>query len=395
MTMKYTKFFFVMIFLTSSLVCSDKEVSQGCNDFACNMYQQLKKESGNLFFSPYSITTALSAAYAGARGLTEAEMSNVLCDSLSQEEFHPAYASTIDKLNQDGSKYQLEIANKVFVQNGYKILDSFEQTIKTNYGAAFDVLDFVKNPLKASGIINGWVYEKTHEKIKDIVSPDMFNDDTRMVIANAIYFKGKWAEQFEKSYTKPKPFYISENDTVKVDMMQQTSHFNYMENDNLKMLELPYEGDRLSMFIVLPKKVDGLKSVEQNISSQMLNGCFSQLKSTKVRVTLPKFKLETSYNLNSSLKQMGMPSAFNHLADFSGISGKDDLFISNVLHKAFVETDEEGTEAAAATVIIFETKCCMRELPETFNADRPFIFFIKDKLTDLILFMGRINNPEA
>ena len=391
--MKYTKIFIVTLLLASQAICSSKDVSQGYNNFSYNMYQQLKNESGNLFFSPYSITTALSATYAGARGITETEISNVLCNSLSQEEFHPSYASTIEKLNQNNSKYQLEVANKVFVQDDYRILDSFEHTIKSNYGAAFDILDF-ENPFEASAVINSWVYEKTHEKIKDIVSPDLFDDNTCMVIANAIYFKGKWVKQFEKSSTKPKPFHVDRNGKIEVDMMQQENHFNYMENDELKMLELPYEGDRLSMFVILPKKIDGLKNIEENISNQMLNRCFSQLRNAEVNVSLPKFKLEVSYNLNHALKQMGMPSAFDYSsANFSGISGTNDLFISDVLHKAFVETNEEGTEAAAATVFGIRGESFKEH--ETFNADRPFIFFIKDKLTDLILFMGRISNPKA
>ena len=391
--MKYTKIFLVTILLASQAICSSKKVSQGCNDFACNMYQQLKKENGNLFFSPHSITTALSSAYAGSRGITETEMSNVLCNSLSQDKFHPAYASTIDKLNQSNSKYKLEIANKVFVQDGYEILDSFKQTIRSNYGAAFDILDFINKPVEASNVINSWVYNKTHKKINNIVSPKLFNVNTRMVIANAIYFKGTWAKQFEKADTIPRTFHIDKNGKVDVDMMQQKSHFNYMENDDLKMLELPYEGDRLSMFVVLPKEIDGLKNIEQKISGQMLNNCFSQLKNMEVNVTLPKFKLETSYELNSSLQQMGMPSAFNYSANFSGISGSKDLFMSNVLHKAFIETNEKGTEAAAATAIIISTTCVRKH--KIFNANRPFIFFIKDKLTDLILFIGRINNPKA
>ena len=361
------------------------------------MYKELKKPGKNLFFSPYSVSTALSVPYVGAKGETQEQMSGVLCNNLPQQDYHPAYGGTIDQLNQKNQKYQLDVANKVFVQDSYKVLDSFENTVKPNYGAAFWRLDF-GNPAQASDEINSWVSEKTHDKIKDIVKPDMFNHLTRMVIANAIYFKGKWANPFEKSSTRPEFFYIDDthwNRRVTVDMMHQTGEFNYMENDMLQMIELPYEGDRLSMLVILPKLVrnNNIGNIEKDISGKMLDDYCAQLKKEEVDVALPKFKLETSYRLVPVLKNMGMTSAFNNKANFSGISGKNDLYISDVLHKASVEVDEEGTEAAAATVVIMHEKCMRRA--KRFIANNPFIFMIKDKVNGLILFMGKINNPNA
>jgi len=368
------------------------QIAESCNAFSCNLYSQLKQEDGNLFFSPFSISTALEMAYAGARGITEKEMAQVLHNTLSQEQLHPAYANLIQTLNNEqNDSYELSVANKLFIQKNFKLLPSFETIIKTNYTDALGFVDFVNNPQAAVDTVNNWVSLKTKEKIKDIISTKDIDDLTRLVIANAIYFKGKWEKPFDTKSTKISTFHVDNKNNVEVNTMRKKEKYNYMENDSLKMLELYYKEKNLSMVIILPNEIDGLQDIEKNITSETLTNWMSQLQSKKVTVEIPKFEIETSYHLKDNLKKMGMPSAFSGSANFKGMA-QEPLYISKVIHKAFIKTDEEGTEAAAATVIIM-AKFAMREEPKTFIADHPFIFLIKDNQTDLILFMGRLAKP--
>lgn len=368
-----------------------------CNNFACNLYGKLKEDKDNkdknMLFSPYSISTALSIAYAGADGITKSEMDTILCgenNKITQEQFHYGCSEIIESINKRNHKYTLSVANKLFIQKEFKILPEFKNIIKSNYGAAFDSVDFIDKKRQTSLYINKWIAEKTDNKINNLVLPDSFTPNTKMIIANAIYFKGKWAKQFEKSSTSKQDFHINKDNNIKVDMMNQTNKFNYMENENLQLLELQYQGDRLSMFIILPKDANNLECIENNFTAATLDKYLSKLKNIKVIVDLPKFKIETQYELNKSLRLMGMHTAFIPGANFSKISKTEDLYISQVIHKAFIEVDEEGTKAAAATKITY-SKCA--ENNPKFNANHPFIFFIKDKLTGVILFAGKINNP--
>jgi len=404
--MKMKIFTFTLVLLMTPCVSANhgKQVSQGCNAFACDIYAQLKSEQGNLFFSPYSIYTALAMTYAGAQGITKEEMDNVFHIALPQDEFHSAYSALIDSLNDDKTDrpFELAVANKLFVQQGYKLSFAFESIVKSNYGAAFDLVDFVNNPGGASSAINLWVAAKTNDKINDIVAPDIFNEFTRLVLANAIYFKGKWVTQFGKDSTKKRDFYMDNQNKTEVDMMAQTGHFNYMENKDLKMLELPYKGDGLSMFVLLPHEIEGIKNIEAVLTQENVQHWLSHMKSQEVIVRLPKFKMETSYRLKDNLAAMGMPSAFSKRANFRGIGAfengfeENNLKIDKVIHKAFIETDEEGTEAAAATVVTMMIDCAgeFEPQPKIFIADHPFMFMIQDKKTGLILFMGRFENPD-
>jgi len=404
-----------LLFLLSTSICHANitQISQGCNAFACDLYAQLKTNEGNLFFSPYNIANALAIVYAGAKKETETQMSKVLHNNLPQKEFHSSFAKLIKMLSDSSlrqgfggrhaldpfgkpqgkakAKYDLDIASKLFIQDGFKLLTPFVNTIKTNYTDAFAQINFA-NSKAASDTINRWVSEKTKDKIKKIVSADDFNELTRLVIASAIYFKGKWVKQFKKTNTAISTFHVNKEKKIDVHMMHQTESFKYMESDAFQMVELPYLGDSLSMIIILPKEIDGLKKIEPTLTIENIKKWLAHLKEEKIRVSLPRFKMEESYKLKQYLSQMGMPLAFSNEADFSGIDGTTNLTISKILHKTFIETDEQGTEAAAATAVVMRLKSVYMPM-QSFVADHPFIILIKEKQNDLILFMGRVAEP--
>jgi len=320
-------------------------------------------------------------------------MSKVLHNTLAQKEFHTSFAKLIKTLQtKDSDQYDLDIASKLFIKEGFNLLPAFIEIIKTNYTDAFAQINFA-NSKAASDIINNWVAKNTKDKIKKIINPDDLNELTKMVIASAIYFKGTWEKQFKTTSTTISTFHVTKEKKIDVHMMRQTESFNYMENDMLQILELPYLGDTLSMVIVLPKEIDGLKNIEPMLTTENIKTWLSQLKKEKIKVDLPRFKMEKGYKLKPYLSKLGMSLAFSNQADFSGIDGTKNLTISKVLHKAFIETDEAGTEAAAATAVIVRLKSMMPMPTPTFVADHPFIIFIKDKQNDLILFMGRVTEP--
>lgn len=367
-----------------------KVVVEGNNMFAIELYAELKGRGGNLFFSPYSISTALAMTYAGARGNTETQMARVLHFDLPQERLHPTFRKLITELNAQARKgyYELNIANALWVLKGYRVLKEFIELIKTNYGAEFDEVYFDEKTRRA---INAWVEKQTKGKIKELIKPGMLNEYTRLVLTNAIYFKGNWASQFDKKLTKDSPFYMRPDETVDVPMMYQEGNFKYMENEKVQMIELPYVGNELSMVVILPKEIDGLVELENSLTLDTLKRWLDLMREGEVRVYLPKFTVTLDCTLNQTLASMGMTDAFTPgLADFSGMFGHKGPWIGLALHKAFVEVNEEGTEAAAATAVILE-ESVRRVLG--FRADHPFIFLIRDMRSGSILFSGRLVNP--
>jgi serpin B len=379
----------------------------GNTDFALQMYGELaEREPGNLFFSPYGLSTALAMTYAGARGETERQMAEVLNFSLPQQRLHQTFGALEKQLNQAGDKgqYELNVANALWGQKDYGLRREFLQLIEANFGGGLEEVDFVNATEKARQTINGWVEEKTQDKIKDLIGPGVLDRLTVLVLTNAIYFKGDWAAKFKEENTKFAPFHVvkyqtaddspgeaSGAGTVQASLMHQEGRFKYGLSDDLQLLELPYKGNDLSMVVFLPKKVDGLAEVERSLAPDNLNRWLRHLHDTQVELYLPKFKIATGpVELKDILVQMGMPTAFSR-ADFSGMTGSKELFISNVLHKAFVEVNEEGTEAAAATAVVMGRG--RTEAIPVFRADHPFVFMIRHNPTGSILFMGRVTDP--
>jgi len=368
-------------------------VSQGINKFSFDLYKKLKDENKekNLFYSPASISIALAMTYAGARGNTEKQMADVLNFTLPQDRLHLAYSKLIENLK-SAKDYELSIANALWLQKDYKLLQEFLNIMGKYYKGGFNEVDYIGDPQGARIKINDWVSKETKEKIKDILQPGDITKLTRLVITNAIYFKGKWLTEFDKEFTRDEDFYLINGQKTKVKMMYQENRFNYYENDDLQLLEMPYKGDKVSMVIILPK-TGKFVTVENMMDEKKLQEWLKNAMKTKVKVYIPRFKFTQMFGLSEDLSKMGMEDAFDeNKADFSGINGrKNDLYISKVIHKAFVEVNEEGTEAAAATAVILDTKALIEEL--VFKADHPFIFFIRDKETGSILFMGRVMDP--
>lgn len=364
------------------------------NQFALDLYSEFKDEEGNIFFSPYSISTALAMTYEGARGQTAEEIQSVFHFPADDTVRRPAFARVYNELNREDKEYQLHTANALWAEQTYQFLPEYLNTVEKYYGGKTTNLDFITKTEKSRKTINNWVENQTNNKIKDLIPKGAIDVMTRLVLTNAIYFKGEWVKQFDEEDTSEQDFRVSSDKTVKVPMMRLTgeeAEFNYAETENLQILEMPYSGEELSMLILLPKEND-LGALEESLHTEKLDEWRKMIKEQRVNVYIPKFTFETKYTLNNYLKQMGMPTAFSDNADFSGMTGNRDLFIGFVIHQAFVEVNEEGTEAAAATAVGMALTA-MPEPTPVFRADHPFIFMIQERETGNILFLGKVADP--
>ncbi len=370
----------------------------GNNKFAFDLYTRLGQEkSGNLFFSPNSISTAFAMTYAGARGETATQMRDVLGFDIPQDKLHESFAALADVLQSGDDKrgYQLNIANRLWGQHGYVFLPEFLRITNEQYGAELAQVNFA-NAAASARQINEWVEKQTAGKIKDLIPPEALTGDTRLVLTNAIYFKGDWTHKFKESATSNEAFHVTANDQLEVPMMFQTEVFEYGEADGVQFLGLPYgQHNYLTMFILLPRTIDGLGELESKLTNENLENWTARLSAREVEVYLPKFHMETEFELNAALQAMGMTNAFQAgTADFSGMSTQEDLHISAAIHKAFVDVNEKGTEAAAATGIEMRPTSAIEPEPVVFRADHPFVFLIRDNRTKSILFLGRVTDPK-
>jgi serpin B len=376
-------------------------LADGNSAFAFDLYQALRGEKGNLFYSPYSISLALAMTYAGARGETEQQMANTLHFILPQDRLHPAFNSLDLQLasrgkgakGKDEKGFRLNIVNAIWGQEDYKFLAVFLDVLAENYGAGLRLLDFVNAPEESRVTINNWVSDQTEGKIKDLIPQGVIDEMTRLILTNAIYFNAAWLNPFSKDMTHDGTFYLLDGVEVTVPMMRQTESFGYAEGEGYQAVELPYGGGQLSMVILLPESGQ-FDSFEQLLDANHAGAILKDLENRQVTLTMPKFEFESEFSLVDALSAMGMPIAFSAAADFSGMTGNYDLTIGDVLHKAFVSVDEAGTEAAAATVVVMKVTS-MPEEPIVVTVDQPFIFLIRDIQTDAILFVGRVMNPSA
>ncbi len=385
-------------------------VVKGNNEFAFDLYAKLRNSEGNLFFSPYSISTALALTYCGARGQTESQMAGVLNFPFfakpgpaissklksDRQKFASAFGKIIKDMNSRGEKggYELRVANALWGQKGYEFLEDYTELIKSYYEGQLNEVDFIRATEAARKTINKWVERKTNNKITNLIQKGVLDSMTRLVLTNAIYFKGNWARQFKKDKTKDAPFTLDDGEKIETAMMNQTAEFGYMETASFQGLDLPYVDDELSMIILLPKKNDGLDELEKTLTVENLPKWLKKLYKREVVVSVPKFKMTSQFSLASVLKSMGITDAFSSNANFSGINGKRDLFISAVIHKAYVDVNEEGTEAAAATGVTMKLTSVGPSRIPVFRADHPFLFLIRDNHTGSILFIGRVMNPK-
>lgn len=375
------------------------------NRFALDAYGRLSKDpaygKGNLFFSPFSISSALSITNEGARGTTADEIQSVFHFPKDDATRRGGFQQLYQGINQGNARYTLRTANALWAEQTYPFLPGYMQAAREYYSANATNMDF-KTQAEASRLaINGWVEDQTNNRIRDLIPQGVIDSLTRLVITNAVYFKGMWGEQFDANRTKDDRFTTVPGTTVPVRMMTRTDTFSYMETDSVQVLGMPYASDggkQLSMVVLLPKGND-LAPLEDSLTVQKLQELRNGLMNKTVEVHFPKFKLETKYSLPATLAAMGMPTAFTDRADFSGMDGTKSLYIGDVIHQAFVEVNEEGTEAAAATAVVVMVGMAMdhHEPPPipVFRADHPFLFLIQDDDTGTILFLGRVMEPNG
>jgi serpin B len=372
------------------------------NDFSFEMYQKLAADETeeNVFFSPYSITTALGMAYEGARGQTASEIAGVLnfpADNRTRLDMMKSYQG---EFNRENTAYELSTANAYWLKQNEQLIELYREVIESYYLASGDELDFAGDPMGSAQAINNWVEEQTNGKIKNIIDPGMINDATFLILTNAIYFKSDWRYQFNSTSTENESFNMVDGESIIAEMMHMNDKeikFNYSSNSDVQMLQLPYKKGELSMYVLLPKDND-MATQESNLDFEYLNALKDGMSEENVNLHFPKFKFEQKYILNDMLIDMGMPTAFNDTADFSGITDSTSLKIGFVIHQSFVEVNEKGTEAAAATVVgMVGTGVDPHPEPQPilFDANHPFIFFIEHEATGQILFMGKVGNPSA
>ncbi|XP_010959572.2 LOW QUALITY PROTEIN: serpin B4 [Camelus ferus] len=381
--------------------------------FGVDLYQQIRQRSrrDNIFYSPLSIMSAFGMLYLGSRGNTAAQLQKALhfkevaenptaeatADPVENPENHH-FQKLLTELNKPTDAYELNIANRLYGRKEFPFLQEYMDNVKKLYLASVESADFANAPEESRKMINSWVERQTNEKIKNLFPKDSIDSSTVLVLVNAIYFKGQWHQKFKEENTVKEKFWLSKDTSKSVQMMKETNTFNFtsLEDMQVKILEIPYKGEELSMMLLLPNEVDGLQKLEDKLTAEkLLEWTSSQnMRTSQVDLHLPRFKVEETYDLKAILVALGVVDAFNsQKADFSGMTRKNNLVVSKALHKSFVEVNEEGTEAAAATGIIVVTKSLPVPHYERFHCDHPFLFFIRHNKTNTILFLGRVSSP--
>jgi serpin B len=375
---------------------------EGDTAFAFDLYQALRGQEGNLFYSPYSISLALAMTYAGARNETAQQMADTLHFLLEQDKLHPSFNWLAAELasrgegaaGKDEKAFRLNIVNAIWGQKDYEFLSDFLDVLDENYGAGLRTVDFITEPEESRVTINDWVSNQTEGRIEDLIPPDMIDEFTRLILTNAIYFNAAWKYPFNGNITADGPFHLLDGGQVTVPMMHQGASFGYARGTGYQAVELLYDGDELSMVILLPAS-GKFAAFEQAIQTQKVSDIIGNLQSKLVDLTMPRFEFDSEFSLKDTLTDMGMTDAFSpDDADFSGMTRDSELFIADVVHKAFVSVDEAGTEAAAATAVVIPVGDGF-EPPVEVTVDRPFIFLIRDIETGAILFIGRVLDPAA
>jgi serpin B len=378
---------------------TDSEIVRANNRFALDLRARLASQPGNLFFSPTSLSIALAMTSAGARGETAAEMAKVLHFPATNGNIHAALAGFQKNLRDAGvaSGCRLSLANRLWGQQGYEFLPEFLAITRECYGAELAQVDFAGQAEAARQQINAWVLEHTEGKINDLIRPGVLTNLTRLVLTNAIYFKGNWSKPFPKSATRDDFFHVTSAKTTPVSLMSREDDLSYWAGEGVKVLEIPYGKGNLASVVLLPDDIDGLPALEGKMTVENLDRWLAGLRKRKVQVFLPRFRLSSQFSLREILASMGMNRAFSpDEADFSGMSTHEQLYLSAVIHKAFVDVNEEGTEAAAATGVAVAVRAAMvLSGPAVFRADHPFLFLIRDRKTGGILFLGRVVNPQG
>lgn len=372
---------------------------EGNTEFALDLYGLLFDAKQNLFYSPYSISLALAMTYAGAKGDTEQQMAEALHFELAQERLHAAFNALDQALASRGQeveedqRFRLNVANALWGQQDFAFLAAFLDTLAQNYGAGMRLVDYQSAPEASRQTINQWVEQQTEDRIKDLLPAGSITPQTRLVLSNAIYFNAAWMHPFEKGATKDGDFLLLDGDTVTVPMMHQSERLRYYKGEGYQAVELRYVGREMSMVVLLPDP-GTFDAFARGLDAQQLDQVIGQMGSHQVTLTMPRFEYDSGFELKKALMGLGMVEPFSMAADFSGMTGKPELFIDDVYHKAFVAVDEKGTEAAAATAVVMQLTSAPA-MPVEMTVDRPFVFLIRDIETGAVLFLGHVVNPAA
>ena len=370
--------------------------AQANTAFALDLYAGIRASAGNVFFSPYSVSTCLAMTYAGARGETESQMARVLHFSGPAAQTQAAFGELQRAITHNAAKagLQLRSANGLWAQAGHPFRPEFLSTTRKDYQARLEQADFKTEGEAARQSINQWVAKQTEDKIRDLLPGGSVNAMTRMVLANAVYFKGLWAKPYEKDQTATLPFFLTGGGQAPAPLMHHVDEVPYFEDDLFQAVDLPYQGGQFALTVLLPRDKNGCSRLESQITPDLIHRSVAQMRKQRVEIFLPRFKLEYQTELKAALTRLGMPDAFSPSSDFSGMDGTHGLYISGVFHKAWVEVNEAGTEAAAATGVVMAMRAARPIAhPPVFRADHPFVFFIREVPSGSILFLGRLANP--
>ena len=372
-----------------------QQLVEGNTAFALDLFASLRGEEGNLFISPHSVSTALAMTFSGARGETAEQMAQTLHFDLPAVLLHPTFGrleETLLAANAGGPGPELYLANRLWGQRGTAFCDPFLVTARVNYAGGFEPVDFAGATEQARRTINTWIEAQTKDRITELLQAGDIDAATVMVLTNAVYFKGTWLYQFDERHTRNAAFALNADESVTVPFMGLTAKLPYYQSDQVQAVELPYDGERLSMVLLVPRQVEGLAALEESLAPGNVKTWLGGLKEQDVFVSMPRFKMDDRFYLQDTLAAMGMPLAFTPgRADFSGICDEPgEVWIDKVIHQTFIEVNEQGTEAAAATAVTMKRK---GGGPPVIRADHPFLFLIRDRQTGAILFLGRVADP--
>ncbi len=375
-----------------------KAIVKSNNEFALKAYAEMSKKNGNIFFSPFSLSAALAMVLGGAKGTTADQIAEVLRLNPNQKNLHGEYALLLNQLATNDKQTQLAIANALWGQQGLTILPTYQDLLRTNYKSELQTVDFAANPQAVASAINAWAEQNTNGRIKNLVQANSFNSDSLLVLANAVYFHGRWENEFSEYSTEPDDFWLDKTQKISAPMMNQTDYFPYFADALLQAIELPYSDGKYSMIVLLPKERDRIGSLEKQLNADLLEKYISDLHQQEVELHLPKFEFNASLSLKEFLSNLGMPLAFQDTADFSGIANDPrGVKLSSAIQKTFLKVNEKETEAAAVSAIGGVAGAAgfgsPPPPPPVFRADHPFIFLIRETATNSILFMGRVTNP--